>query len=290
MSWNLPNLHEAAQNASAFSARYPQYRDTLDEGRVLPWVRTRLTTAIRCEDPFPHVWIENILPPEVYAMLDAAWPAVEFFALDKGGNRADLIPAVVDGASVDPRREGYSRLPSSVQDVWAFFLHRVNRGVVGPWLSQVFKHEIDDRIAMLTRYNQEKPHLRPPFDPRMNVGRLMMRKAGHRLRPHVDAVAYLATALYYFPDPGDSEDLGTTLHRADRPLDATEIFDRASTTYFDDAEIVSKLVTVVPFRANTMLAFANTARSAHGNRISNTATWRRVFQSHLSLKSETSAL
>ncbi len=63
----------------------------------------------------------------------------------------------------------------------------------------------------------------------MNVGRLMLRAQGYRLRPHAEALPYLATALYYFPDDREFDDLGTTLYRTDRAIDDADIVEEGRT-------------------------------------------------------------
>lgn len=120
----------------------------------------------------------------------------------------------------------------------------------------------------------------------MNVGRLMMRAQGFRLRPHADALAYLVTALYYFPDDNESGDLGTTLYRTERGIDDTDIVEDGRTVYFADAGIAATPAFCAPFRRNALLAFANTPGSAHGMEITTPDVWRRAYQSHLSIKSD----
>jgi hypothetical protein len=126
--------------------------------------------------------------------------------------------------------------------------------VVGPWwLADVFKPAIDDRF---------------------------------RLRPHADALPYLATALYYFPNESESADLGTALYHTDRAIDEDAIVEEGRTVYFADAGIPATPAFSAPFRRDSLLAFANCSRSAHGMEITTPGVWRRAYQSHLSIKSD----
>jgi hypothetical protein len=258
----------------------------VDTQRIRQAVADRLASATRVDEPFPHVRVNEVLPWEVYQALAESWPPDEVFWSDRP-NRGDLVPRPPGTAPADARADGYDRMPADRRAVWDAFVLDINRAVVGPWLTQVFAPEIERRLTLLRECQlPDRPHyLQPPFHLQMNVGRLMIRGRGYRLRPHVDSVAYLATALYYFPRPGDSAGMGTTLFRATRPLSDEAILARGKTAYFDEAGISLERVTDVPFAANTLLAFANTGWSAHGMRI-DADVRRRAYQSHLSLKSD----
>ena len=190
----------------------------------------------------------------------------------------------------DKRAETYDALPKPVRDVWDFFILDINRAVIGPWLLEVFRPEIDERLALIERLWSDgvmtKDYYEPPFRPQMNVGRLMMRGLGFRLRPHVDALAYLTTALYYFPEDRQDTDLGTTLFRADRAVDEAAVAASGKTVYFHESGIHLTPGFNAPFRRNALLAFVNSGRRAHGMEITPPGVWRRAYQSHISIKSD----
>jgi len=87
----------------------------------------------------------------------------------------------------------------------------------------------------------------------------MLRRAGYHLDPHRDPKRSMLTCLLYLARSGDSEAHGTQLFRV--------IDDREASykqTYYPEADgCRCELVTVVPFRPNTMLVFMN-SRGAHG--------------------------
>jgi len=254
-------------------------------------VDARLTAATRIEEPFPHVRVDRLMPDDLYERLAGSWPADEVFWSERPEQRLDLVPKPPGLRPADSRADGYDRLPPSVREVWDFFVLEINRRVIGPHLERLFAAEIGARVVMLADSQRQgielPPYLQPPFRPQMNVGRLMGRGYGYRLRPHVDALAYLVTALHYFPR-GDDEAgaLGTTLYKAERELNPADLLARGKTAYFDDAGITVEPVAQIPFVGNTLLAFANTGRSAHGMRITTKGVWRRAYQSHLSLKGD----
>jgi hypothetical protein len=271
-------------------ALFRDYAAVHDRKRQQEYVRRRLSTADRREDPFPHVWVEDVLSPELYALLDAAWPVPELFPTEERANRRDMVPRPPGTNPADNRASTYDALPKALRDVWDFFILDINRAIVGPWLLDKFRDEIDERLALIDRLWSDgvvtKDYYQPPFRPQMNVGRLMMRGLGFRLRPHADALAYLTTALYYFPDERQDADLGTTLFRADRALDEAAVAASGKTVYFHESDIQLMPVFSAPFRRNALLAFVNSGRSAHGMEITSPGLWRRAYQSHISIKSD----
>ena len=275
-----------------FLSKYPGYRDVLARSREL--VGDRLRATVRIEGPFPHVWIERLLPEELYAMLADAWPPTEFFWSDRA-NRMDLVPRPVGTAPADARASQWGRLPLCIREVWDCFVIDINRRIVGPFVERVFQPEIRERLALLESTHAEgtpiAEYLRPPFQAQMNVGRFMLRGHGYKLKPHVDALSYLVTALYYFPQSeAQGDPLGTTLYRVEGELGAADLFRREKTEYFHKAGITAHPAAQIPFSGNALLAFANTARSAHGMHITTEGIWRRAFQSHLSLKGDSDHL
>ena len=275
---------------SPIETPFPGYRRLLDGARESRHVVSRLATVVPRDEPFPHVWVEDVLSPEFYALLNAAWPAIQAFPEQERANRRDLVPRPPGTNPKDKRTDTYDTLPAWIRDVWDFFVLQVNRDVIGPWLIQTFRPDMDKRLALIERAwhagQVAKDYYQPPYTPQMNVGRLMMRAQGYRLRPHADALAYLATALYYFPDSAETQELGTTLYRCHGELDEAAIAATGRTAYFAEAGIATEPVFAAPFRRNTLLAFVNSGRSAHGMEITTPGVWRRAYQSHISIKSD----
>ena len=272
-----------------FLAKHPRYQDILN-GTTLESVRLRLMSVVRREDPFAHVWIDHLFPDAFYGMLADAWPPMECFWSDRP-SRLDLVPKPEGTAPADARADHWDRLPACIRRVWDFFVIDVNRRVIGPFVHNVFAPEISARLALVERAHQDGVQaaaaLRRPLRAQMNVGRLMERSHGYKLKPHVDALAYLVTALYYFPQDGaEAEPFGTTLYRVNDELRLDDIMRRGKTEYFHAADIAVEPAAQIPFVGNTLLAFANTGRSAHGLHIPQEGRGRRAFQSHLSLKND----
>jgi hypothetical protein len=280
----------SSTRVGGFLQHFPDVSAILDVEREQAHIRARLAAACRQVDPFPYVFVEDILSPRLYAALDAAWPEIEVFPPEERSNRRDLVPQPPGTAPADKRASTYLQIATPMREVWDYFILEVNRRIIGPWLRELFRPEIDARLRTIGELRAQgrlvKDYYAEPYHPKMNVGRLMMRGQGFRLRPHADALAYLVTALYYFPDAEADNELGTTLYRTDGELSADLISAGGKTVYFEEAGIRVEPAIHAPFRRNSLLAFANTGRSAHGMHIARRGIWRRAYQSHLSLKGD----
>jgi hypothetical protein len=283
-------LSSVSEQERRFLSSFPDYRERLNLEKEGRYIRERLASTRRREHPFPFVWVEDVMTPDFYRLLEAAWPDIEVFPPDERANRRDLVPSPPGTAPRDARTSTYAEIPACMRQVWDFFILEINRRIVGPWLRQTFGTEIDERLALIEALWRERrmttDYYEPPYIPKMNVGRLMLRGNGFRLRPHADALAYLVTALYYFPEGPDQHDLGTTLFSTDGSLPEEAIADRGKTVYFQERGIATTPAFHAPFRGNSLLAFVNSPRSAHGMQITTPGVWRRVYQSHLSIKGD----
>ena len=284
----MPGLtpEKAAEFEASFRARWPAYEEWLDEGRVRDAVQPRFAAARRVEEPFPHVFVEDLLPQPLYQLLEDAWPPDDVFR-EKGNRRKrDLVPRE------DPESEysaGFPTLPESIRAIWRFYVHIVNRGIIGPWLSNVFAAEVRTRLDLLQELQQQG---RVGFEAsglasrryEANSGRLMMRGMGYKLKPHIDPASYLVTALHYFGADNDAE-CGTVLYKSDRSIPVEAFVARGTTEYFHEHGSKARAAAKMPFLPNAFLAFPNLLNAAHGV-VAPMDGYRKVFQYHLSLKSD----
>ena len=282
-------LDVLAGHERRFLAAYPDVARRLDPVRIREQIERRLAKVIPEQRPMPHLVVNDLLDPDFYRMLEAAWPADEIFRRDSRGRKLDLVPTSSAGAA-DARNVGYELLPATLRAVWDFFVFVVNRQIVGPWLARAFHSEIAERLMLLQGAHADGLIPYPigrsgDWSYRPNVGRFMIRGNGYVLRPHLDSAPYLVTALMYFPIAGQDEGFGTILYTPRQPLEFKTFVKSGSTEYFDDAGIECDEAVRVPYRPNTLLAFPNTLTAAHGV-VAPENGYRRVFQYHLSLKGD----
>jgi len=260
---------------------------TLNEAKIRKQIEDRLSAGQRVDDPVPHLLVNNFFEPSFYRLLAENWPPLEIFKRDRTGRKYDLVPT---SGTVDARGSGYNRLPPEQRAVWDFFVSTVNRRIVAPLLARIFEPEIQARLRQIQEAFEGGLIAYPmagtrDWSYRANAGRFMIRANGHELKPHVDSMPYLLTALHYFPDDDAEDQSGTIFYKPDRPLDFVACVRDGSTQYFHDAGVVCKEVMRIPFRPNTLLAFPNTLGAAHGA-VAPAQGLRKVFQYHISLKGD----
>jgi hypothetical protein len=269
-----------------FLGRWPDYQAWLEEDRVRALLAPRLAAARRIESPFPHVFVEDLLPKELYEMLRDAWPPNDALRLTRNRQKLDLVPR--DDASYE-YSAGFATLPECIRGVWRFYVYVVGRRIVGPWVGRVFEAEIAERVEFLQRLAREG---RLGFQAsglasghyEANSGRLMMRGMGYTLAPHVDPASYLVTLLHYFASEDDA-DCGTVLYKAERPVPVEAFVADGTTEYFHSHGIAAREAARMPFIGNALLAFPNLLDAAHGV-VAPPDGYRKVFQYHLSLKGD----
>jgi len=215
----------------------------LDESRIKAHVSHAIRTADMRTDPFEHIVVEEVLPPAVYDLLCAAIPPDVFFQ-DHDPIKLNISLPVTFG-------------PALATHVWNFVDGVIAARIIQPAVIERFyeplQHHYDTIFGPSFRAQANAlPHL-------PGSGRLMLRRRGYHLGPHRDPKRSLLTCLLYLARPGDSEVHGTQLFRV---LDDREASYKQ--TYYPEAEGGRcELVTVVPFRPNTMLVFLNSS-GAHG--------------------------
>jgi hypothetical protein len=188
-------------------------------------------------DPFPHVVVEDLLPPDIYARIVEAVPPAVFFAGTK-----DEHWAVPSGIA-----------PLYCRSVWTF----VANTLVGDILHRALNAKFNVLVREYVRgfcpdfTDDERLDLHP------SDGRLMLRRPGYNLTPHRDPKWGFVTAILYLARPGDSEEYGTQLYAVREDVEAPS----GAVYYLEPSQC--ELVRAVPFRSNSMLVFLNSV-GAHG--------------------------
>ncbi len=200
-------------------------------------------------DPFPHVVIEQVFPPEFYQSIqdnllsdDAYTPLVETGRVTENYNRNRLC--FMGGGDATS-----AATPQALfwNELFAIFM---DRGFMGAWLRR-FESVIRQRLTTdLPEVRGDKLMLYPEVF-------LMRDKNSFLLTPHMDARKKAVTALFYLPRSDDRPSLGTSLYRIRNRADVSEMGTQFAREDFD-------LVKTIPYRPNTMLAFANSSGAFHG--------------------------
>lgn len=190
--------------------------------------------------PYPHIFVRDVFPAQVYAELQAHIPdpaAMTPIA------EARPVKGYKERFVLDPARPG-ERLPESQRAFWNALHQQLTGGTLRDVLLTRFAPVIQKRFAgQAVRFAEET---------------LLVEDVTHyALGPHTDSPSKVVTVLFYLPRDDSQAHLGTSIYlpkdRARRcpggPHYGFEGFDRVAT---------------MPFLPNSMFAFAKTDNSFHG--------------------------
>ncbi len=253
--------------------------DELDKLRTLHevWdiraIETHMREVIRSTpvftDPFPHLVIEPLLPPKIFQALLEAVPREDFF---DGEKRKHL----------DMRGIGLTSTVAPLYStaIWSSFRWDIVRRVLGPLLGERFRPHAREFLRLGLGEDLVDEALALPLQ--AHGLRLMLRRPGWRLAPHLDPRDQFITTLLYLARPGEPETYGTQLFRVHRDNFVSAY---ANTYYPEEDGIRCELVKTMPYRGNLCLSFLNMGGGAHGASVpadAEPANLRRiVFQFYL---------
>jgi len=196
-------------------------------------------------EPYPHYYLENILPEDYYFSLLEHLPE---------GNAYQNLFEITD-LKLDHFRHRDQR---DLNDDWTGALSNELRNFwdsFNEWfLSQELASAVLDSFA---------DSLRLRFGPRESwpevsvESQLIRHRPGYFLGPHSDLYTKLVVLLLYLPADDTTAHLGTSLYR---PKDPT--FACANSTHYRFEDFIR--VETAPYKPNSMLAFVRSDVSFHG--------------------------
>jgi hypothetical protein len=252
------------QRTLDLNARYRLRRDVApDVEATARHVRATLAAAAMRETPMPHLVVEGLMPDPLYDALLQAVPPPAFFS------QRDVVKQ-----NLRVRRDGL--VPDETLDLFGFLESVVIADMIvpallerfEPYFSRVYEERYGDAAARVAAL----PHV-------ATDGRLMLRRPGYHLNPHLDPRRVSVTGLFYLARPGDDEAHGTSFYSLDGAARPEQ-----SNTYSPERHgMACTLAASVPFRANTAVFFLNSG-AAHGAGIPGTApptTERYAYQFYM---------
>ena len=222
----------------------PHGPDVFDADRVGAHVARAIAAAPVLTDPSVHIVITNLVPPDTYAaVLDGIPPRVFFPPRDD--TKQNLRLAQMDIA------------PAWTLQTLDFVENVLIPKMMVPALLRTLDPHIREFYAR--EYGPERGPALAAIPHEATSGRLMLRRPGYHLDPHLDPKRVVFTCLLYFARAGDSEAFGTSFYR----MHGTPKIDRTTTFYPETQGVRCELVKTVPFKANSAVAFLNWG-GAHG--------------------------
>lgn len=195
--------------------------------------------------PFEHIYVDGIFPPNFYQQLLSHLPASEFYTpIDQLGKVAPgsyqerfVFPLIPDKIEI---------LPQTQKQFWQNFLTLFGGEPFIQAAIHLFFETVKERFASA----RTQPQLTSNFD-------LVRDTTHYSIGPHTDTPKKLLSLLFYLPNEDSPLDIGTSLFT---PLDPSYTDPYGKHHPFDQF----KLVTTMPFKANSLFGFVRTNDSWHG--------------------------
>jgi hypothetical protein len=254
--------------ALRFNAEHRERRyDSLvfDDACVAAQVAAAIARARVDTDPMPHLVVDGLLPRETYDALVDAIPPVELFS-DQDDRKQNF------------KLHGMEVVPEWTATALSFMEDVIIPRLMVPALLQKFDAHV--RAAYEKKYGATRGSQVTALPHIATAGRLMLRRPGYHLEPHLDPDRVVVTCLLYFARPGDDESFGTSFYR----IHGDPVINRRNTFFPRNEGYACDLVKTAPFKPNTAVAFVN-AGGAHGAGIPSSApkgTERYAYQFYIS--------
>lgn len=177
------------------------------------------------EKPFPHIYLQNVFPDEVYQEILNSFPSQETLRVSYRQRKS---------LSLNP--EGLSQLPFTEMIFWT----RLVETLISPPF----------RSALLHLFGLTRDDLYPDLS-------LVSDSSGYAIGPHTDHPQKVLTYLFYLPTDESQKELGTALYEPIDPQFRCEGFKHHSFEGF-------RKVKAAPFLPNSVFGFLKSDRSFHG--------------------------
>lgn len=220
----------------------------------------RLANAPVRPFPFPHFFVEDVFPAELFARLRRQLPPMEAYrTIGESGRVAK--GAYPERFTLDFLPEHFQRLNAGDRAVWT----DLAEWLLGP----PFRFSVLSKFEGLLRQRFGDSLDSVTFHSRAELVRDF---TNYRLGPHSDHPSKVAVILFYLPETADTGHLGTSIYL---PRDPKTQDDTGA--HFPREKF--SLVATMPFRPNCALGFFRTPRSFHGvERVTGSSEQRDLIQ------------
>ena len=205
--------------------------------------------------PFPHVYVENVFPPDYYREMRDLLPSTETFGTLKAlGRVADDYSESRLVLPLAPK--DLERAAGPMREFWGDLSNWMLGGNFGRLMVAKFGEIVQQRLGDLGRMRFHDEAL------------LVRDHASYALGPHTDSPTKALSFLFYLPPDDSQPHLGTSLYV---PRDPEFACTGGPHYPFESFRRVCTL----PYLPNTLLAFPKGPRSFHGvERLVDTAVRR----------------
>ena len=222
--------------------------------------------------PFPHFFIEDVFPPELFAHLRHHLPPNEDYQPIAEGGRV----ARADGSAealyperfiINFQSEHFQRMNSASLAVWS----ELAEWLLGPEFRLFVLSKFENLLRQRFRDSLEKITFH-------TSAQLFRDFTNYSLGPHADHPSKVVVLLFYLPKTSDAEHLGTSIyvpHKQGAHADTGEHFAREQFS----------LLSTMPYRPNCATGFFKTANAFHGvERVAGPAEQRDLLQFNITYR------
>jgi hypothetical protein len=234
-------------------------------------VRRKVERAEIQSLPFPHLVIPDLLPEPFFEELAASIPPMEQFEPSTRGLKFDL--------PLGDTNSYFAATSESFKAPWQQLRDGIYRAHVAPVLVSRLEQQLREKYADV--FSPELADEIMAGGLVSSDGRIMARRPGYHLKPHLDSAHFGITLLLYFTAADDESSGALCLFRPERMPELLDV----STYYPERVEgIAVELVEEIPIRRNLFVAFLNRRDALHGVRIDKAAgreANRITYQAHI---------
>ena len=241
-------------------------------------VSAKINEAKVVEYPFPHLIVDEILPPHLYKEIAKRWPDEQLFKGVRGA-----IPVNYGASESFP-------LDLSKKHFWRIFGEVVVDRYIKPKIVEKFLPYLYQKYRMNSiGLEFVKRNINQCFANSRQDG-LILDRGGYEISPHVDQLNMFVQILIYLPKEGDtySEDLGTCLYESEEAKIEDIDYTGAIYRHYGDCSQKKevKLCKKVPYRPNQLVVFLQSPLAWHGVDPVPPGQVRRLFFSPLKFSPE----
>jgi hypothetical protein len=215
------------------------------------YIRERLAGAKIEAEPFPHIYIENILPPHMYQAMLESLPSHDY-VMSCAQNTPVDTSRIFD--LLNPTSDGCGKGLDETAALWrkcfAPAIEALSEALIGRWQARLVRYyaELSEGGHIITA----------PEKVKRGQSLFCFRPTGWRIPPHTHGLTQLLQTMVYFPSEGFRPEQGTYFYKL--PWYRRTNIDQNKATHYR----LPGHATLMPFAHNALVSWINTPRAVHG--------------------------
>ena len=228
---------------------------------MIDYILDKIKKAEIKEDPFEHMFINNIFPDKYFEELLKNLPKKnDYTAINKTGKVKSNYSA--ERYVFDLTYDSIGKLKNAKKNIFDELLKVFTSPIFFNEVCKVFQKPLINRISNFSDYEKETfGNKNFQYSIRSSLVKDLQK---YKLGVHTDTVNKLLTFLFYIPKDSTHSNLGTTLYKPKKGVDI--VIGEKGNYHAGLAETENNfnVVTTLPFIPNSLLLFPRSNQSFHG--------------------------